>query len=118
MNPSTSKPNNILTYSYHIWIGQIINILAVALLKYSICAYLFALKFSQIYLTVIWASITMITVFNLVLSITGCFCTTPFEANWNKSIKGKCFMRSGGGSLFYAQVCQFKCNDLYDSLIE
>lgn len=118
MDPSISKPNDILTYIYYVWIGQVINILAVALLKYSICAYLFALKFSRIYLTVIWASIMMTTVFNLVLLIMMCFCTTPFEANWNKNIKGECFMRSGGRDLFYIQVCQFKYNDPCKPLIE
>ncbi|KAA8618539.1 hypothetical protein PtrV1_07968 [Pyrenophora tritici-repentis] len=105
MDPSISKPKDILTYSYYLWVGQILNIFAVALLKYSICAYLFALKFSRVYLAVIWASIMMISVSNLILPIMGCFCTTPFEANWNKSIRGKCFMGGGSASrgMFYAQ---------------
>jgi hypothetical protein len=102
-DPSIRKPYDILNYAYYLWIGQILNITAVAVLKYSICAYLLALKFSRVYLTVVWASILMVTTFNLLLPIMGCFCRTPFEANWNKSVEGKCFMKTGT-PLTYSQV--------------
>jgi putative Ca2+/H+ antiporter (TMEM165/GDT1 family) len=102
-DPSIKKPYDVLKYMYFLWIGQILNILAVGLLKYSICALLLSLKFSRIYLTVIWASILMVTAFNMILPLMGCFCTTPFEANWNKTLKEKCFMKFGTG-LTYSQV--------------
>lgn len=102
-DPSIKRPYDVLKYMYFLWIGQIFNILAVGLLKYSICALLLSLKFSRIYLTVIWASILMVTAFNMILPLMGCFCTTPFEANWNKTLKGKCFMKFGTG-LTYSQV--------------
>lgn len=44
---------NILKFSHFLWIGQVVNVLAVAVLKYSICAYLFALKFSKIYMGIV-----------------------------------------------------------------
>jgi hypothetical protein len=102
-DPSIRKPYDILKYMYYLWIGQILNIIAMGILKYSICAYLLELKSSRVYLTVVWASILMVTVFNMVLPIMGCFCSTPFEANWNKAVKGECFMKGGTG-LTYSQV--------------
>lgn len=104
MDPSIKKPDDILKYMYYLWIGQVLNIIAVGVLKYSICAYLLVLKFSRVYLTVVWASILMVTTFNMIMPVMGCFCSTPFEANWNKSLKGKCFMK-GGEALVYSQVC-------------
>jgi hypothetical protein len=105
LDPSIKKPDDILQYMYFLWIGQVVNIMAVGALKYSICAYLLVLKFSRVYLTVVWASILMVTTFNMIIPIMGCFCTTPFEANWNKTVKGECFMKSGI-SLTYSQVCR------------
>jgi hypothetical protein len=102
-DPSIRKPRDILTYSYFLWIGQIINLQAVAVLKYSICAYLLALKFSRLYLAIVWASILMVTVFNFLIPTLSVFSCTPFEANWNKAMKGKCFMKGGMG-LTYTQV--------------
>jgi hypothetical protein len=103
MDPSISKPHDILKYGYYLWIGQVINLIAVAVLKYSICAYLLALKFSKVYLGVVWVSILMITAFNLTVPLMGCFGTTPFEAKWNKTIPGKHHVEIGIG-LTYAQV--------------
>lgn len=103
-DPSISKPYDVLKYSYYLWIGQILNLIAVAVLKYSICAYLLALKFSRVYLGVIWLSILMVTTLNLLLPMMSVFCRTPLEANWNKTLKGKCFMKIGGMGVAYTQV--------------
>ena len=102
-DPSISKPYDVLQYSYYLWISQVINLIAVAVLKYSICAYLLALKFSRVYLGIVWASILMVTVFNLVIPTLNVFCRTPFEANWNKSVHGTCFVKGGLG-VVYTQV--------------
>ena len=103
-DPSISKPHDILQYSYYLWIGQVINLIAVAVLKFSICAYLLALRFSRIYLGIVWASIVMVTIFNLIIPTMSVFCRTPFEANWNKAIEGKCFMNGSGLGIAYTQV--------------
>jgi hypothetical protein len=96
---------NIPRFSYILWIQQIMNVLAVAVLKYSICAYLLALKFSKIYTAIIWSSLLMVTAFNLVVPVITFFSCTPFEANWNKGMKGKCVL-SGSSAIVYTQVSQ------------
>ena len=100
-DPSISKPYDILQYSYYLYIGQIINLIAMAILKLSICTYLLALPFGLTYKIVIYVSIAMVAVFNFTLPMLGLFCAKPFEANWNKSIKGTCFYKSSTG-LTYA----------------
>ena len=115
-DPSIRLPYDMLKYSYYLWITQILNLVAVATLKYSICGYLLVLKFSRLYLAVVWASILMVTTFNLMLPIMGCFYSTPFEANWNKTVKGRCFIKTSS-PLTYSQVsplyvCFVACNQL------
>ena len=70
------------------------NLLAVSILKYSICAYLLALKFSKVYNIIVWLSIAMVTVFNFLLPLFSNVSCTPFEANWNRAVTGKCWYRS------------------------
>lgn len=100
MDPSISKPHDILEYSYYLYIGQVLNLIAVAILKLSICTYLLALPFGLIYKCIIYLSIAMVAVFNFTLPMMGLFCAKPFEANWNKSIKGTCFYH-GTSALTY-----------------
>ena len=88
---------DIKTYSYHIWQSQIINLIAVAILKYSICAYLLALKFSTIYNIAIYFSIVMVTVFSLIVPMLDNFDCRPFEANWNRAVNGHCFYKGTMG---------------------
>jgi hypothetical protein len=95
---------NMREYSYYLWIGQILNMLAISALKYSICAYLLALRFSKVYLGIVWVSVAMITTFSLVVPMMSVFCRTPMEANWNKSVPGKCFMSTGNVGLSWTQV--------------
>lgn len=92
-DPSISKPHDVLQYSYYLFVGQVINLIAVAILKLSICSYLLALPFGLAYKIVIYLSIAMLAVFNLTLPLLSNFCAKPFEANWNKSIKGTCFYK-------------------------
>lgn len=79
---------NIMRYSYYLWIAQIINIIAVAFLKWSICAWLLVLNFSKLYVGIVWLSILMVTAFNFlapVLTLFGCY---PLEKNWNFGYRG------------------------------
>ena len=92
-DPSITKPYDLLQYSYYLFVGQVINLIAVAILKLSICTYLLALPFGLVYKIVIYLSIAMLAVFNLTLPLLSNFCAKPFEANWNKSIKGTCFYK-------------------------
>lgn len=104
MDPSIIKPDDIVTYSYTIYQSQVINLIAMAILKYSICAYLLALKFSTIYSIIVWISIVMVTVFNLILPMLANFDCTPFEANWNRAVKGRCFMPENLGVTYMQGV--------------
>ncbi|KAL1797795.1 hypothetical protein ACET3X_004401 [Alternaria dauci] len=70
---------------------------------YSICAYLLALKFSRVYLGIVWVSVAMITTFSLVVPMMSVFCSTPMEANWNKKVPGECFMSTGNVGLSWTQ---------------
>lgn len=101
-DPSIKKPDDILGYSYYLWVEQVINLMAVAVLKFSICAYLLALKFSKVYRSIVWVSILMVAVFNCILPCMGVLSCVPFEANWNRSVKGYCWYK-GHTVLTYAQ---------------
>jgi hypothetical protein len=92
-DPTIKKPDDMLTYSYYVWLGQIINLAGVAVLKFSICAYLLALKFSTIYTATVWASILMVAVFNTILPCMGLLNCVPFEANWNRGVQGYCWYK-------------------------
>lgn len=101
---SISKSHDLLQYSYYFWIGQIINLIAVTVLKLAIYAYLLALRFPRIYLGVIWANIFMVIVFNFLVPTMSLFCRDSFQANWNKDLQEKCFLRNGELGLTYTQV--------------
>ncbi|KAH6643610.1 hypothetical protein C7974DRAFT_347772 [Boeremia exigua] len=95
---------NILHFSYYLWITQIVNVIAVAFLKWSICAWLLVLNFSRVYQVIIWMSILMVTALNFlapVLTFLGC---VPLEKNWNFGFQGpfKCWA-VGGLKLSYTQ---------------
>ncbi|KAH8716800.1 hypothetical protein GQ44DRAFT_742393 [Phaeosphaeriaceae sp. PMI808] len=98
----TVKPN-IMRYAYYIWMTQIINIIAVAFLKWSICAWLLILSFSKSYQIIIWFSIVMVTAFNFlapVLTLLGC---SPLEANWNYGYQPRKCWAKGTLQLSYTQ---------------
>ncbi|KAF3035829.1 hypothetical protein E8E12_006436 [Didymella heteroderae] len=102
MDPSVLP--NIRQYSYLLWIDQIVNVIAVAFLKWSICAWLLILNFSKTYQIIVWLSILMVTALNFlapVLTFLGC---VPLEKNWNFAYQGsfKCWA-VGGLKLSYTQ---------------
>ncbi|KAI4650627.1 hypothetical protein J4E93_002984 [Alternaria ventricosa] len=80
---------NLRTYSYHLWITQIVNIIAVAFLKWSICAWLLVLNFSRLYQVIVWLSILMVTAFNFLAPVLTLFGCTPLERNWNFGFTGE-----------------------------
>ncbi|KAF1846285.1 uncharacterized protein K460DRAFT_339379 [Cucurbitaria berberidis CBS 394.84] len=95
---------HILRYAYYLWISQIVNIIAVAFLKWSICAWLLMLNFSKLYRAIIWLSILMVTAFNFLAPVLTLFGCTPLEQNWNRGYKGphKCWAK-GTLALSYTQ---------------
>jgi hypothetical protein len=92
-DPSIKKPEDILTYSLYVYFGQMMNLYGVAVLKWSICAYLLALKFSKVYTSIVWVSIVLVSVFNFMIPSFGFFSCTPFERNWNRAAQGSCWYK-------------------------
>lgn len=85
---------NILRFAYYLWILQICNVIAVAFLKWSICAYLLALNFSRVYRYIVYFTILVVTALNFLapfLTFLGC---VPMESNWNRNVKGTCWAKS------------------------
>jgi hypothetical protein len=78
-----------MQYSYYLWILQIVNLIGVAVLKWSICAWLLVLNFSKVYQVIVWVSIVMVTVFNFLAPVLTLFGCSPLEANWNYGYSGK-----------------------------
>lgn len=93
----------LMSYAYHLWINQIINIVAVAVLKWSICAYLLVLNFSKVYRAIVWFSILVVTAINFLAPVFTLFGCTPIEANWNRGITDKKCWAVGTLPLSYAQ---------------
>jgi hypothetical protein len=75
--------DNIIKYSYWLWVTQVTNIIAVAFLKWSICAWLLVLNFSKIYQVIVWLSVLMVTAFSFLAPVLTLFGCAPLEANWN-----------------------------------
>ena len=93
----------LMRYAYFLWINQTINIVAVAILKWSICAYLLVLDFSRLYRAIVWFSIVVITAINFLAPVFTLFGCAPLEANWNRAIKDKKCWAVGNLPLSYAQ---------------
>ncbi|EAT83083.2 hypothetical protein SNOG_09818 [Parastagonospora nodorum SN15] len=94
---------NIARYSYYLWISQVINIIAVAVLKWSICAWLLVLNFSKVYQIIVWLSILMVTALGFLAPVLTLFGCSPLEANWNFAYEPrKCWAR-GTLELSYTQ---------------
>lgn len=102
MDPSVLP--NILHYAYILWIAQIVNIIAVAFLKWSICAWLLVLNFSKVYQVIVWLSIAMVTALNFLAPVLTLFGCAPLEKNWNPAYQGPhtCWAK-GGLKLSYTQ---------------
>ncbi|KAH7112095.1 hypothetical protein B0J11DRAFT_186942 [Dendryphion nanum] len=112
-DPSIRFPHDITQYSYYLYISQVVNLLAVSILKYSICAYLLALKFTRVYTVIIWASIAMVTAFNLLSPLLGNLSCTPFEANWNRAVKGKCWYKGNQGLTYMQGISNILTDVIY-----
>ncbi|RAR02614.1 hypothetical protein DDE82_005702 [Stemphylium lycopersici] len=89
---------------YLLIIAAIVNIIAVAFLKWAICAWLLVLNFSKIYQGIIWLSILMVTAFNFLAPVLTLFGCSPLEKNWNFGYQGEshCWAR-GTLPLSYTQ---------------
>jgi hypothetical protein len=94
---------NIARYSYYLWISQIINIIAVAFLKWSICAWLLVLKFSRVYQVIVWFSILMVTSLSFLAPVLTLFGCSPLQANWDYTYQPRKCWAKGSLELSYTQ---------------
>jgi hypothetical protein len=101
MDPSVLP--GIMRYSYYLWVTQIINIIAVSFLKWSICAWLLVLNFSKLYRVIVWFSILMVTAFNFLAPVLTLFGCSPLEANWNYGYQPRKCWAKGTLELSYTQ---------------
>ena len=77
-------PRNLETYLYYLWLGQLLNLYGMALVKLSVCAYIFMLDFSRIFRIIIWASVVIHVLVNVVFPTVILFgeCT-PYTRHWD-----------------------------------
>ncbi|KAH9864250.1 hypothetical protein J1614_010184, partial [Plenodomus biglobosus] len=59
-------PANLEKYLHYIWVGQLLNLYGMALIKLSVCAYIFMLDFSKAFRIVIWLSVVVHLAINFV----------------------------------------------------
>lgn len=104
-----------MPYSYYLWIGQIVNIIGVALLKWSICAWLLVLNFSKVYQVIVWFSIALVTAFNFLAPVLTLFGCAPFEANWNVAYSGRkhCWAKGNIGLSYTQGICNVLTDVIY-----
>jgi hypothetical protein len=94
---------HIARYSYYLWISQVVNIIAVAFLKWSICAWLLVLNFSKVYQIIVWLSILMVTALGFLAPVLTLFGCSPLEANWNYAYQPRKCWAHGTLELSYTQ---------------
>ena len=79
-------PQNMETYLYMLWLGQLLNLYGMALIKLSVCAYIFMLDFSRTFRIIIWLSVVIHVGVNVVFPTVILFgeCT-PYTKHWDVS---------------------------------
>lgn len=85
-------PEHLKEYLWLLWIGQLLNLYGMTLVKLSICAYIFMLNFSKGFKIVIWTSaivhVAMNFVFPTIILFGEC---TPVSRHWNLEQSGSCW---------------------------
>jgi len=77
-------PQNLEKYLYFLWLGQILNLYGMALIKLSVCAYIFMLDFSKGFRIIIWVSVVIHLGINFIFPTVILFgeCT-PYSKHWD-----------------------------------
>jgi hypothetical protein len=83
-DPVFKDPANLREYLRFLWFGQLLNLYGMALVKLSICAYIFMLNFSKGFRALIWASVVVHIGLNFVFPTIILFgeCT-PYTKHWD-----------------------------------
>jgi hypothetical protein len=77
-------PHNLRTYLYFTWVAQLLNLYGMALVKLSVCAYIFMLDFSKTFRIIIWTSLVLHILVNFIFPTIILFgeCT-PYTKHWD-----------------------------------
>jgi hypothetical protein len=83
-DPIFKEPGNLKEYMYYLWLGQLLNLYGMALVKLSICAYIFMLNFSKGFRALIWFSVVIHISLNFIFPTVILFgeCT-PYTKHWD-----------------------------------
>jgi hypothetical protein len=83
-DPVFKNPANLEKYLRFLWLGQILNLYGMALVKLSICAYIFMLNFSKSFRALIWVSVVIHIGLNFIFPTIILFgeCT-PYTKHWD-----------------------------------
>jgi hypothetical protein len=83
-DPIFKDPANLDKYLRYLWIGQLLNLYGMAMVKLSICAYILMLKFSKTFRVAIWISMVVHIGLNFVFPSIILFgeCT-PYTKHWD-----------------------------------
>jgi hypothetical protein len=91
-DPMLANPGNMESFLRFLWIGQLLNLYGMALVKLSICAYILMLNFSKPFRILIWVSVVVHIGMNFVFPTVVLFgeCT-PYSKHWNLAQPGSCW---------------------------
>ncbi|KAH7082985.1 Alpha/Beta hydrolase protein [Paraphoma chrysanthemicola] len=83
-DPIFQDMDNLKKYMYYLWVGQLLNLYGMALVKLSICAYIFMLNFSKGFRILIWISVVIHVGLNFIFPTIILFgeCT-PYSKHWD-----------------------------------
>jgi hypothetical protein len=83
-DPIFKEPGNLEKYMRYLWLGQLLNLYGMALVKLSICAYIFMLNFSKSFRALIWVSVVVHISLNFIFPSVILFgeCT-PYTKHWD-----------------------------------
>jgi hypothetical protein len=83
-DPVLQNPANLEKYMRYLWTGQLLNLYGMALVKLSICAYIFMLNFSKSFRILIWVSVVVHVGLNFIFPTIILFgeCT-PYTKHWD-----------------------------------
>lgn len=79
-------------YLMYLWFGQYFNLTAMAVLKFSICAFMLQLGFSRWYRVGIWLTVVVHVALNVIFPYIILFgeCD-PVAKHWDSTLKGNCW---------------------------
>ncbi|KAG9186679.1 hypothetical protein G6011_09787 [Alternaria panax] len=106
-------PGRVSKEQHLIFISQCLNVYGMFLVKASICAYLMALDFGRNYRLLIWVSVAVVVVCNIIMMLILHFAyCRPYYSRWDFSVKGECWPEAVSEVTAYVQIASNIFTDL------